>query len=676
MVKSKFLLLLITSLLLIPFQNCSQFTSDSQKQPSSTKAAGGNGDTYEGKLVVSAPNTASPGSVLKVDVQGGQPPYNLESSSPLGRIEQINENTYQYHISSSEKVSHINLIVKDAALAQASTTVSILGVNRWFFNKPMALASLSKGSVSFIQNDGEELVLLDSEGRLLHRKQIFQNETQSGKISAMAANPNAEVLYLADSVHSAILSFNLTSKTLTPYKLLVPNCSVITRLIYLNSGELAYICEKKNELRFIDLDDGTTQELSLNSISKEPIISLQQTPRGFFISNSLGSFFEIDRFGSVLKSIKLQGWTPEKVKHHQLTQSLLLENGNVLVIGSMARFIYQLDEQGNITKYIGGRGRYLGQFSSLHSMALNDSFIITTDPGSGRISYFSLNGEFHHAFGFKSFAEGAFALPTGLSFDQKNFLHVLDTGNSRVQTYDDNGHLRKTTDSRITPLKAWVGVSHFSLGPLGEWIFTSKKVDVFQPSDNTNKSYDLQKLQVDHPGSSLLLPDGRLLVADPINHKVHAIKDGKILKSIGQQGFKYGEWRSPQDLELSPDKKQIFVLCRGSNEILVFDLKLNFIREFSGKDLAQVKQPLDMSFGPSGKIYLIDRFKNRFVVMDQQGNLIAEIGANNNSEGLFNSPRAIAVAPDGRIAVADTGNARVHIFPKLSDLLKTQQFSN
>ena len=67
-----------------------------------------------------------------------------------------------------------------------------------------------------------------------------------------------------------------------------------------------------------------------------------------------------------------------------------------------------------------------------------------------------------------------------------------------------------------------------------------------------------------------------------------------------------------------------------------------------------------MAVGASGGLVIADTGNNRIVVLDAEGNPVAEYTEPNDGyTGSFNAPRGVAVDRDGNLVVADTGNRRV-----------------
>jgi DNA-binding beta-propeller fold protein YncE len=83
-----------------------------------------------------------------------------------------------------------------------------------------------------------------------------------------------------------------------------------------------------------------------------------------------------------------------------------------------------------------------------------------------------------------------------------------------------------------------------------------------------------------------------------------------------------------------------------------------------GVQPGQFFAPVDIESDASGNLYVIDKATRKLQKFDSQGNFIATADVRTNPDGDFidSEPWGLAVAPDGRIVVADTFGWRVRIF--------------
>ncbi|NOX63145.1 MAG: TIGR03663 family protein [Chloroflexi bacterium] len=82
----------------------------------------------------------------------------------------------------------------------------------------------------------------------------------------------------------------------------------------------------------------------------------------------------------------------------------------------------------------------------------------------------------------------------------------------------------------------------------------------------------------------------------------------------------------------------------------------------AGPGAGQLQQPRNMAVGPDGRIYVADSGNHRIQVFNPDGSYALDWGGFGAEPGQFNEPWGIAVSEDGRVYVADTWNHRIQVF--------------
>ena len=164
--------------------------------------------------------------------------------------------------------------------------------------------------------------------------------------------------------------------------------------------------------------------------------------------------------------------------------------------------------------------------------------------------------------------------------------------------------------------------------------------------------------------SGIAAREGRVYVAEPI------VKAVTVLDGARGKLFRFG-LRAPNTLErpqaIALDAGGlVYVLDSGLQRVMVFDSLGLF--QFAIEVKNGFTNPIAVAAAPDGKtIYVVDRGDlanddHKVVAFTPDGKEKFRLGARGQEDGKFNIPLAAAVAPDGTLLVADSGNARIQAF--------------
>jgi DNA-binding beta-propeller fold protein YncE len=81
-----------------------------------------------------------------------------------------------------------------------------------------------------------------------------------------------------------------------------------------------------------------------------------------------------------------------------------------------------------------------------------------------------------------------------------------------------------------------------------------------------------------------------------------------------------------------------------------------------GPNEGQFAFPSGVAVAPDGTVYVADSGNNRIQYFDAAGSYLGQWGTQGSGEGQFNKPSGVAVAPDGTVYVADGLNDRIQYF--------------
>ena len=157
--------------------------------------------------------------------------------------------------------------------------------------------------------------------------------------------------------------------------------------------------------------------------------------------------------------------------------------------------------------------------------------------------------------------------------------------------------------------------------------------------------------------------DGNIYVTDMESHRLSKFNsDGKLVKTVGGEGGRTGQFDWPHGIALSKDNK-LFVCDSSNHRIQVFDTNLKFISCFGkqGSGEGEFNYPFDLTFDPAGDVYVADHYNHRVQVFSQNGTFLRTFGRCGSGPGDLFEPRGICVDHD-YVYVAEWGNSRVSAF--------------
>ena len=157
--------------------------------------------------------------------------------------------------------------------------------------------------------------------------------------------------------------------------------------------------------------------------------------------------------------------------------------------------------------------------------------------------------------------------------------------------------------------------------------------------------------------------DGNIYVTDVESHRLSKFNsDGRLVKTVGGEGGRTGQFDSPYGIALSKDSK-LFVCDKNNHRIQVFDINLKFISCFGieGSGEGEFSYPNDLTFDPAGDVYVTDSINHRVQVFSQNGTFLRTFGSRGSGPGDLSYPWSICV-DHGYVYVAEHGNNRVSVF--------------
>lgn len=213
---------------------------------------------------------------------------------------------------------------------------------------------------------------------------------------------------------------------------------------------------------------------------------------------------------------------------------------------------------------------------------------------------------------------------------------------------------------------------------------------------------------LNQPQQTIQAPDGTLYILDQRNQVVRRVDPAtenistvvgtpaEVIDGIPQEGGYSGDNGPPLGCEINlptgpnpapggaicmDDQGRLYIADTNNNRIRRCDFDQNIITTVVGTGVAgysgdggdprqaQLDWPLDIEFGPDGRLYIADEFNNVIRAVDFDKNVITTV-AGNGEEGFsgdggdpkkarLSGPRGIAFDQDGYLYIIDTGNHRI-----------------
>lgn len=175
---------------------------------------------------------------------------------------------------------------------------------------------------------------------------------------------------------------------------------------------------------------------------------------------------------------------------------------------------------------------------------------------------------------------------------------------------------------------------------------------------------------------SALAPDGcgRLLVVDATTHRVKQIDLGsgriETLPAIGGEGSAPRQLYQPRGVAILPSRSTV-VADTANHRIQIFSPPPYALLQVwgatdalrhptPGQGRKEFRWPWAVATDVAGTVYVVDRGNHRIQKIRHDGTWLGEVGGD-----VLNDPIALAIGPDGRLAVVDVGREQqaVVVFP-------------
>lgn len=246
-----------------------------------------------------------------------------------------------------------------------------------------------------------------------------------------------------------------------------------------------------------------------------------------------------------------------------------------------------------------------------------DGLVYVADTGNSRVQVFEQDGDFVREWGSYGSAGDQFAFPLGLAVAEDGKVYVADSRNDRVKVFSSTGSL------------------------------------LFEFGEGAGGSS--QNGRLDTPNDVAIGPSGDVVVADTDNHQVHQFTaDGTFVRRWGGTTV-----YSPVGVAVGPSGDVYVVDATVDEQVHQFTATGAVVRSFGA-----LSRPEGIAIDDIGRVTVVDALASVDQVKQYaaDGTLLRSWGSAGTGPGAFDDPGDVAVSSAGGLFVADTANDRVQVF--------------
>ena len=267
----------------------------------------------------------------------------------------------------------------------------------------------------------------------------------------------------------------------------------------------------------------------------------------------------------------------------------------------------------------GKEGTLSGRFKEPQGIAVTSAGSSwVADTGNNRLQQFNEEGKHLKTVGKLGTANGQFKAPHGIALDSEEDFWVADTGNNRIEEFKSNGVFKKTL----------AGTPQI-------------------PETLLNEP---QGIAVDRAGDAY--------VADTGNHRLvkylyYAPTEEFVWSSTESIGA--GQLTSPRDAAIGAEG-HVFVTDAVKSAVYEYTPTGQFVRSFGSSGNGQLSEPTGIAADSAGDLWVADTGHDRIVEFGPTGAFLQTFGKPGTAEGQFGAASAIAVDLEGDPWITDREN--------------------
>jgi DNA-binding beta-propeller fold protein YncE len=119
----------------------------------------------------------------------------------------------------------------------------------------------------------------------------------------------------------------------------------------------------------------------------------------------------------------------------------------------------------------------------------------------------------------------------------------------------------------------------------------------------------------------------------------------------------------------------MYVTDMRNSRVQVFDRDFNLLTQWgsygNGPSQFSLTFPGIDYYEKEDLVFVVDKLSTNIQVFDKNGKFLFKFGSKGTENGQFKRPEDLAIDPQGRIFVCDTGNSRIQVFSQSTNTTST-----
>lgn len=356
--------------------------------------------------------------------------------------------------------------------------------------------------------------------------------------------------------------------------------------------------------------------------------------------------------------------------------SIFYHEGRLYLTDLWYKHVAVIEPDGKPVFTFGGAGEGPRRFVEPSDVFVWEGLIYVADRMGGNVQVFGPNGVYAGTINMPTDRSSGRPMPVSVAVDGKGYVYVVDETDMRVKVFNDRWeyleHMKKVRGASFVRVLDGVLVVSDQAG--GRFTLYDNERNPIGTVGYLGDAKD-EFLSI---GSIALDSSGKLVAADAEKNDLKVFnlpirQAGGQLRSKTRGG--YAEW--VEDLDLAGDVLPAKAVMLPDGAMLMVD--------FGGKALVEIRggrvdrairlpgwNPVSVSLGPDGGIWVVDAALKRVLKLDLDGNVLSSIGpwSAPQSQGAGNAampealvdPSDVLVMKSSEVLVADAGAGKVNVY--------------